>query len=57
MGERSPREVIHQCGSGITGCVNLMAMDAAGLAGSRLYIGSWSEWSSDTSRPVISKKG
>ena len=52
MGSRSPEEVVHQCGSGITACVNLLAMERAGLAGSKLYAGSWSEWSSDPTRPV-----
>jgi thiosulfate/3-mercaptopyruvate sulfurtransferase len=45
-------EVVHQCGSGVTACHNLLAMTHAGLAGSRLYPGSWSEWCSDPSRPV-----
>lgn len=44
--------VIHQCGSGVTACHNLLAMESAGLAGSRLYPGSWSEWVSDRRRPV-----
>ncbi|CPP29692.1 sulfurtransferase [Bordetella pertussis] len=43
---------MHQCGSGITACHNLLAMEIAGLAGSRLYPGSWSEWCSDAARPV-----
>ncbi len=47
-----PSTVIHQCGSGITACANLLAMEHAGLAGSRLYAGSWSEWIADPSRPV-----
>jgi thiosulfate/3-mercaptopyruvate sulfurtransferase len=48
----SPSRVIHQCGSGVTACHNLLAMEHAGLSGSRLYPGSWSEWISDRSRPV-----
>lgn len=40
----SPTEVVHQCGSGITACHNLFAMELAGLTGSALYAGSWSEW-------------
>jgi thiosulfate/3-mercaptopyruvate sulfurtransferase len=44
--------VVHQCGSGVTACHNLLAMEHAGLAGSLLYPGSWSEWSSDPARPV-----
>jgi thiosulfate/3-mercaptopyruvate sulfurtransferase len=48
-------EVVHQCGSGVTACHNLLAMAHAGLGeplGGRLYPGSWSEWSADASRPV-----
>jgi thiosulfate/3-mercaptopyruvate sulfurtransferase len=50
--ERPPEQVVHQCGSGVTACVNLLAMEYAGLGGSRLYPGSWSEWCSDPARPV-----
>ena len=52
LGAHSPRQVVHQCGSGVTACVNVLAMEAAGLSGSRLYAGSWSEWCADPSRPV-----
>ena len=52
LGARSPNDVVHQCGSGVTACHNLLAMERAGLSGSRLYPGSWSEWVSDPSRPV-----
>ncbi len=52
LGARAPSAVVHQCGSGITACVNLLAMERAGLRGSKLYVGSWSEWSADPSRPV-----
>jgi thiosulfate/3-mercaptopyruvate sulfurtransferase len=41
-----------QCGSGVTACVNALAMEVAGLHGAALYAGSWSEWSSDPARPV-----
>ena len=47
-----PEAIIHQCGSGVTACHNLLAMEIAGLHGSRLYPGSWSEWVSDRRRPV-----
>ena len=46
------RNVIHYCGSGVTACHNLLAMEVAGLAGSRLYPGSWSEWSRREGLPV-----
>jgi len=52
LGERAPADVIHSCGSGVTACHNLLAMEHAGLAGSALYPGSWSEWSSDPERPI-----
>ncbi len=52
LGGRTPQHLVHQCGSGITACHNLLAMEAAGLTGSRLYPGSWSEWCADPSRPV-----
>ena len=48
----APAQVVHQCGSGVTACHNLLAMEVAGLAGSTLYPGSWSEWSSDPALPV-----
>lgn len=49
---RPPSAVGHTCGSGITACANLFAMELAGLSGSRLYAGSWSEWVADPTRPV-----
>ncbi|MBT9489291.1 MAG: sulfurtransferase [Rubrivivax sp.] len=45
-------EVVHQCGSGVTACHNLLAMAHAGLGGAALYAGSWSEWCADPRRPV-----
>ncbi|ODV11639.1 MAG: 3-mercaptopyruvate sulfurtransferase [Rubrivivax sp. SCN 70-15] len=48
----APARVVHQCGSGVTACHNLLAMAHAGLEGSTLYAGSWSEWCSDPARPV-----
>jgi thiosulfate/3-mercaptopyruvate sulfurtransferase len=47
-----PAEVVHQCGSGVSACNNMVAMELAGLPGSRLYVGSWSEWCSDPARPM-----
>ncbi|TAM07466.1 MAG: sulfurtransferase, partial [Rhodanobacter sp.] len=47
-----PAHVVHMCGSGVTACHNLLAMEHAGLQGSRLYAPSWSGWVSDPARPV-----
>jgi len=47
-----PERVVHYCGSGVSACHNLLAMEIAGLPGSRLYGGSWSEWIADPSRPI-----
>ncbi|UXY14421.1 sulfurtransferase [Chitiniphilus purpureus] len=44
---------VHQCGSGVTACHNLLALEAAGLSGGRLYPGSWSEWCADETRPMV----
>jgi thiosulfate/3-mercaptopyruvate sulfurtransferase len=52
LGNSQASDVIHSCGSGVTACVNLLAMEQAGLGGSLLYAGSWSEWCADTKRPV-----
>jgi thiosulfate/3-mercaptopyruvate sulfurtransferase len=49
---RPATQVVQQCGSGVTACHNLLAMEVAGLPGAKLYPGSWSEWCSDPSRPV-----
>jgi thiosulfate/3-mercaptopyruvate sulfurtransferase len=48
----APEQAIHYCGSGVTACHNLLAAEVAGWRGGLLYPGSWSEWSSDPSRPV-----
>ncbi len=47
-----PQRVVHQCGSGVSSAVNLLAMEIAGVSGSRLYPGSWSEWIADPARPI-----
>ncbi len=47
-----PAQVVMQCGSGVTACHNLLAMEIAGLHGAKLYAGSWSEWCRDPARPV-----
>jgi thiosulfate/3-mercaptopyruvate sulfurtransferase len=49
---RSPDHMIVYCGSGITACVNLLALEFAGLSGARLYPGSWSEWIRNPANPV-----
>ncbi|MGH8317970.1 MAG: sulfurtransferase [Steroidobacteraceae bacterium] len=50
-----PDEAICMCGSGVTACHNLLAMEVAGLKGARLYAGSWSEWIRDPNRPIASE--
>ena len=52
LGGRTPAQIVHSCGSGVTACNNLLAMEVAGLSSSRLYPGSWSEWSADPARPI-----
>jgi len=52
LGGQAPATVIAMCGSGVTACHNLLALEAAGLSGGQLYAGSWSEWIRDRSRPV-----
>src|SRR5947207_1681165 len=49
---RSPEQTVMYCGSGVTACHNLLAMEHVGLGGARLYAGSWSEWEADTTRPT-----
>ncbi len=49
-----PARSIMQCGSGVTACHNLLALEVAGLPGAALYPGSWSEWCADPARPVAS---
>jgi thiosulfate/3-mercaptopyruvate sulfurtransferase len=52
LGGRPPAQAIVYCGSGVTACQNLLALEHAGLSGARLFAGSWSEWCADASRPV-----
>lgn len=57
MHDLKPNQVIHTCGSGVTACHNMLAMEIAGLHGSKLYAGSWSEWIADPTRPVATGEG
>lgn len=52
LGKTPPEQVVHTCGSGVTCCHNMLAMEIAGLSGSRTYIGSWSEWITDPTHPI-----
>jgi thiosulfate/3-mercaptopyruvate sulfurtransferase len=55
LGENiNSEQVVHMCGSGVTACHNLLAMEIAGLKGSKLYAGSWSEWITNANRSVCS---
>jgi len=52
LGGRPHSDVVHHCGSGVTACHNILAMEIAGMPGTRLYPGSWSEWIANPARPV-----
>lgn len=52
LGSRRPADVVHMCGSGVSACQNQLAMELAGLPGSRVFVPSWSGWCSDPRRPV-----
>jgi len=52
LGNAKLDRVVHQCGSGVTSCHNVLAMAIAGYPETRLYPGSWSEWVADPSRPI-----
>jgi thiosulfate/3-mercaptopyruvate sulfurtransferase len=51
LGDTDPRHLIVHCGSGVTACHTLLALDAAGLHGASLFTGSWSEWCRNPERP------
>ncbi len=57
LGSRAPPQVICMCGSGVTACHDLLALECMGLHGARLYAGSWSEWIRDPSRGVARGAG
>jgi len=52
LGKRASEDVVHHCGSGVSAVPNILAMEIAGLTGSALFAGSWSEWVADPQRPV-----
>lgn len=52
LGAYHPEQTVHYCGSGVTACHNILAMEVAGLTGSKLYAGAWSEWIRDKNRRV-----
>jgi len=52
VGHAEPAHLVCYCGSGVTACHNLLALELAGMPGAKLYPGSWSEWASDPTRPV-----
>jgi thiosulfate/3-mercaptopyruvate sulfurtransferase len=49
---RDPRDLVVYCGSGVTACHNLLALEHAGVQGVKIFPGSWSEWSADPTRPI-----
>ena len=55
LGAVPPEQVVHMCGSGVTACHNMFAMALAGMPEGRLYVGSWSEWCADLSRPMFTR--
>lgn len=52
IGNANPEQVIHSCGSGVFACFGILSMELAGLNGSKLYPGSWSEWIRDPARAI-----
>jgi len=56
LGAANPANVVHMCGSGVTACHNVFAMELAGLPGGKLYAGSWSEWVADPTHAIATGK-
>ena len=56
IGTTLPTEVVHYCGSGVTACHNVLAMEYAGLQGSKIYAGSWSEWIRNKNRAIATEQ-
>jgi thiosulfate/3-mercaptopyruvate sulfurtransferase len=55
IGARPPSELVCMCGSGVTACHTLLALELAGIKGASLYVGSWSDWVSSAQRPVATE--
>ncbi|MGQ0835191.1 MAG: sulfurtransferase, partial [Gammaproteobacteria bacterium] len=51
-GAEAPQRIVAMCGSGVTACHNLLALELAGMPGTSLYTGSWSEWIRDPARAI-----
>lgn len=56
LGVREGKDVVSYCGSGVTACHNLLALEVASLAGGRLYPGSWTDWCVRPDAPVATSK-
>ena len=52
LGVTAGQDVVVYCGSGVSACANLVALEHAGLGGAKLFVASWSGWSSDPDRPI-----
>ena len=56
IGPNSPTQAVHYCGSGVTACHNLLAMEYAELKGSKIYAGSWSDWIRNKNRVIATEQ-